>query len=115
MSFLGHFVTPDEVYMEPPKIKAVVDWSLPASQRERQRALCFANFHHRFNCNDVIVAAPVMDSSKVRFCWNLATKRAFKEWKKCFTSAQIVCRPDPCRQFIVEVDASLVGMGSLLS
>lgn len=44
-----------------------------------------------------------------------AAEKAFCELKKRFTSAPILCRPDPSRQFIVEVDASDGGVGAVLS
>lgn len=44
-----------------------------------------------------------------------AAEKAFCELKKRFTSAPILCRPDPSRKFIVEVDASDGGVGAVLS
>ena len=39
----------------------------------------------------------------------------FNNLKSRFTSAPILSQPDPDRQFIVEVDASDVGVGAILS
>ncbi len=40
---------------------------------------------------------------------------AFTKLKGCFVSAPILIAPDPSRQFVVEVDASEVGVGAVLS
>ncbi len=40
---------------------------------------------------------------------------AFAKLKSCFVSAPILIAPDPSRQFVVEVDASEVGVGAILS
>lgn len=41
-----------------------------------------------------------------------AVEKAFCELKKRFTSAPILCRPDPSREFILEVDALDGGVGA---
>ncbi|KAI3370722.1 hypothetical protein L3Q82_007101 [Scortum barcoo] len=63
------------------------------------------------------VAAPLtaLTSSKVTFQWSVAAKEAFDALKTRFTSAPILIIPDPERQFILEVDASDVGVGAVLS
>ncbi|KAI3364400.1 hypothetical protein L3Q82_010825 [Scortum barcoo] len=63
------------------------------------------------------VAAPLtaLTSSKVTFQWSVAAKEAFDALKTRFTSAPILIMPDPERQFILEVDASDVGVGAVLS
>lgn len=40
---------------------------------------------------------------------------AFDKLKDCFTEAPILTQPDPRLQFIVEVDASDLGAGAVLS
>lgn len=57
----------------------------------------------------------VLTSSKVKFNWTTAADKVVIDLKKRFTSAPILCRPDPSRQFIVEVDASDKGVGAILS
>lgn len=63
------------------------------------------------------MAAPLtaLTSSKLKFSWTPAAKRAFNELKKRFTSAPILCQPDPFHQFIVEVEASDGEVSEVLS
>ena len=63
------------------------------------------------------MAAPLhtLTSSKVRFVWTPEAERAFQDLKLRFTSASILVLPDPMQQFVVEVDASNVGVGVVLS
>ncbi|KAF7689976.1 hypothetical protein C0J45_23673, partial [Silurus meridionalis] len=42
-------------------------------------------------------------------------ERAFTKLKSLFTSAPVLALPDPTRQFVVEVDASDLGVGAILS
>lgn len=48
-------------------------------------------------------------------CLRSARSPAFVQLKVLFTSAPVLCHPDTARQFTVEVDASEVGVGAVLS
>ncbi len=66
----------------------------------------------------IVVSPPPLTSltlSKTRFGWSRAAQDAFDRLKGLFTSAPIIITPDPEKQFIVEVDASDVGVGAILS
>lgn len=103
--------------MDPSKVKAVVEWAAPGSRKDLQRFLGFANFYRRFIRNYSSIAAPLtaLTSSSVKFLWSDSAERAFQQLKSRFTSAPVLITPDPSRQFIVEVDASDVGVGAVLS
>ena len=47
--------------------------------------------------------------------WSMAADRAFRELKHRFTTAPILVHLDPSRQFVVEANASDVGVGAVLS
>ena len=63
------------------------------------------------------LAAPLsaLTSPKVLFTWSPAADKAFGDLKQRFTTAPSLIHPDPTRPFVVEVDASDVGVGSVLS
>ncbi|KAG1927234.1 retrotransposable element [Pimephales promelas] len=103
--------------MDPGKVSAVTDWPIPDSRVALQRFLGFANFYRRFIRNFSQVAAPLtaLTSVKSSFRWSDAAQTAFDRLKTLFTTAPILLTPDVSRQFIVEVDASEVGVGAVLS
>ncbi|KAG1928308.1 retrotransposable element [Pimephales promelas] len=105
------------VSMDPGKVSAVTDWPIPDSRVALQRFLGFANFYRRFIRNFSQVAAPLtaLTSVKSSFRWSDAAQTAFDRLKTLFTTAPILLTPDVSRQFIVEVDASEVGVGAVLS
>ena len=92
-------------------------WNQPTTRRELQRFLGFSDFYRRLIRNYRALAAPLtaLTSTLVRVTWSPAVEEAFRELKRQFTSAPILLQPDPNRQFIVEVDASDVGVGAILS
>ena len=49
------------------------------------------------------------------FQWTLACQEGFKQLKKAFTEAPILVYPDYSKPFILETDASLKGLGAVLS
>ncbi len=115
--FLGYIVSAEGVHMDTDKVQAVVDWPTPDSRKALQRFLGFANFYRRFIRNFSQLAAPLtaLTSTKTPFRWSSAAEAAFAKLRSCFVSAPILVAPDPSRQFVVEVDASEVGVGAVLS
>ncbi|KAI2655929.1 Transposon Tf2-6 polyprotein [Labeo rohita] len=115
--FLGYIMSVKGLRMDPDKIQAVVDWPTSDSRNALQRFLGFANFYQRFICNFSQLAAPLtaLTSTKTPFRWSSAAEAAFAKLKSCFVSAPILIAPDPSRKFVVEVDASEVGVGAVLS
>ena len=115
--FLGYTVANGSLQMDPAKVSAVTSWPVPDSRKQLQRFLGFANFYRRFIRNYSSVAAPLtaLTSPKVPFCWTPGADKAFQVLRSRFTNAPILQTPDPDRQFVVEVDASDIGVGAVLS
>ncbi|KAF7656700.1 hypothetical protein LDENG_00037160 [Lucifuga dentata] len=103
VSFLGFIVAEGSIKMDPEKVSAVMSWPVPETRKQLQQFLRFANFYQRFIWGYSNIAAP------------LTAEEAFKILKLWVTSAPILQVPDPDRQFVVEVDASDVGVGAVLS
>ena len=103
--------------MDPEKIKAVKEWPRPTDHKSLQRFHGFAHFYRHFirGYSSIAAALTRLTSMKVRFYWDREAQGAFQEPKRRFTMAPILIHPDPERLFIVEVDASNVGVGAILS
>lgn len=117
VAFLGYIVSEGSIQMDPAKVSAVSSWPVPENRKKLQQFLGFANFYRRFVRNYSTVAAPLtaLTSTKQPFTWTPAAEKAFCTLKSRFTSAPILQMPDVDRQFIVEVDASDVGVGAVIS
>uniref|UniRef100_A0A4W5RP12 ribonuclease H n=1 Tax=Hucho hucho TaxID=62062 RepID=A0A4W5RP12_9TELE len=115
--FLGYIVSTEGIRMDPDKVKAVVDWPSPDSRKALQRFLGFANFYRRFirNFSQIVAPLTALTSPRIMFRWSDTAEAAFAKLKSRFVSAPILIAPDPSRQFVVEVDASEVGVGAVLS
>ncbi len=115
--FLGFILSPEGIRMDPAKVEAVANWPIPDNRKAVQRFLGFANFYRRFIQGFSQIALPLtnLTSTRQRFCWSEQALEAFEKLKSRFVSAPILKNPDPSRQYIVEVDASEVGVGAILS
>ncbi len=102
--------------MDPAKAKAVADWPTPDSRRGSS-IFCGLHFYRQFIRNFSQVALPLTDltSTKKQLCWSSKAQTAFESLKSCFISTPILNTLDPSLQFIVEMDASEVGVGAILS
>ena len=117
VEFLGHIVEKGQVQADPKKVRAVEEWARPTDRTQLRRFLGFANFYRCFIRGFSRVAAPLtaLTSTLCPLSWTPEAERAFSALKSLFTSAPVLMLPQPSRQFIVEVDASDVGIGAVLS
>ncbi|CAJ0932073.1 unnamed protein product [Ranitomeya imitator] len=118
VSFLGFIFSPSTIEMDPVKVQAIYDWTKLTSVKSLQKFLGFANFYRRFIANFSSVAKPLTDLTKKGadvVNWSSAAVEAFQELKRRFSSAPVLCQPDVSLPFQVEVDASEIGAGAVLS
>lgn len=112
----GFFVQQRQLSPDLPKIQAVAEWPTPSTWKQLQRFLRFANFNHHFIRDYRKVVAPVtkLTSSLKLFAWTEEVETAFSHLKVLFTTAPVLSHTNTARQFIVEVDASDMGVGTVL-
>ncbi len=117
VSFLGFIVASESIQMDPAKVSAVSNWSRPENRKQFQHFLGFANFYRRFIRNGSTVAAPLREltSPRATYQWTLAVEKAFSQLEQSFCTAPVLILPGQDSQFIVEVDASDVGVGAVRS
>ncbi|KAK2886271.1 hypothetical protein Q8A73_020217 [Channa argus] len=115
VSFLGYIVSPAGVEMDLGKVSAVRDWPVPESRKQLLHFLGFANFYRCFINNYSSIAAPLykLTLCKSSFSWSPSASQDFSHLKDTFSSAPNLSLPDRSNQFIVEVDASDVGVGAV--
>ncbi|KAI2661862.1 Transposon Tf2-9 polyprotein [Labeo rohita] len=117
-TFLGFIISSQGVAMDPQKLEAVHSWPLPTSLKQLQRFLGFANFYRRFIQGFSATAAPLTALTKPSHgAFHLTPEaiQAFKTLCNLFTTALVLTHPNPDKPFVVEVDASDVGVGAVLS
>lgn len=117
VSFLGFIIAKGAASMDLEKVQAVKNWPTPTSRKQVQKCLGFANFYRKLIKNFSLVAAPLhaLTSQKIQFHWTSHAEGAFQLLKERFTTALVLTLPNPKLQFVVEVDASDIGIEAVLS
>lgn len=93
--FLGYVLSHNRVEMDQAKVKAVKDWPEPATIKELQQFLGFAqNFYRWFIRNystitDALIS--LLKGKPKRLSWSEPVHEAFNK----LTTAPILCHPDP--------------------
>ncbi|KAI8482362.1 hypothetical protein Bbelb_399530 [Branchiostoma belcheri] len=132
VKYLGHRVSAEGVGTDPDKVAAVRDWPVPQNAREVRSFVAFCSYYRRFIPNFAHTASPLHklagrtqkkslrqpSSSCVlskEFVWTDECQTAFDELKVKLVSAPILAYPDFTSPFTLYVDASLSGLGAVLS
>ena len=82
-----------------------------------QRFVGFANFYRRFIKGFSTIIFPITQLTKqnIRFHWSPEAQTAFSVLKKLFTTAPILRHLDPTLPYLLDVDASEVAVGAVIS
>ena len=133
VNFLGHILSKKGVSPNPEKVAKIKDWPIPKTPKEVHSFVGLASYYWRFIPNFtkwegplhglIILAATqqkvqqgIMKKSKIpEFVWSSECQEGFDNLKKVLISAPILAYPDYSKPFILETDASLKGLGAVLS
>lgn len=126
VKYLGHVVGPGGVAVDNDKIQRIKDWPVPQTAAHLRSFLGLAGYYRRFVRSFSKMAAPlhalvpslVKGSGKFKkhtFVWSKEAQAAFDDLKGALTQAPVLSYPDFARPFVVEVDASLQGLGACLA
>ena len=74
-----------------------------------------AGYYRRFVSQYGAIAKPLTDMlKKDNFSWSSTAKEAFQELKQRLVASSVLALPDFSKEFVVEVDASGLGLGVVL-
>ena len=133
--FLGHQLSKDGILPNPKKVNKVKDWPIPKNAKEVHSFLGLVSYYRRFipqfskwasPLHDLIrpiamtkkcarVKLPPLAPNLLKFIWTAEHKESFDKLKDALTSAPILAYPDYSKKFVLEIDASLKGLGTVLT
>ncbi|XP_027174488.1 uncharacterized protein LOC113774122 [Coffea eugenioides] len=116
ISFLGHVISKDGIFVDPVKVEAVFDWKQPETPTEVRSFLGLAGYYCRFIKDFSKLAGPLTDLTKKhgQFFWSSKCEASFQELKKRLTSAPVLALPNGKDRFTVYTDVSREGLGCVL-
>lgn len=117
--YLGHIVGKGQVKPEEAKVTAINNFKRPISKKDVRSFLGLASYYRRFVPGFSTIAAPLSDLTKnnepEKVKWTETTEIAFTTLKSWLVSDAVLMGPNYNKQFILQTDASDVGIGATLS
>ena len=117
VKYLGHEVSAAGISTDPAKTKAVSEWPVPTTVAEVQSFLGLCSYCRRFVDDFATVAKPLtkLTEKGVSFIWKDAEQRSFETLRQKLVTAPVLAFPSREASFILDTDASDVGIGAVLS
>ena len=115
--FLGHVVCAEGVTTDPDKVEAVKTWPVPRNAKEVRRFVGLCTYYWRFVRSFSDVARPLHELTEKgqSFEWTKACEESFQQLKDALVSAPVLASPRTTEPFLLDTDASNVGVGAVLS
>ena len=118
-TYLGHRIGRGGVQPETSKVAAIREMARPRTKKDVRTFLGMTGYYRRFIKNYASVAEPLTELTRKQqpeqVEWNERTEHAFQRLKDTLTSAKLMKNPDFTQTFILQTDASNVGVGAVLS
>ena len=133
VTFLGHILSAQGVSPNPKKVSKIKDWPTPKTPKEVHSFVDLASYYRRFIPSFAkwvgplhALIVPASFKQKIRkgemkksdlpeFRWTQECQEGFDQLKEALIKAPVLAYPDYTKPFIVETDASLKGLGAVLS
>lgn len=116
IEYLGHVVSGKGVTPEPSKIQAMVQWPNPRTAKELRAFLGLTGFYRKFIKGYATIAAPLTSLlCKDAFTWTTESQEAFTQLKSAMTNAPVLALSNFFEPFVIEIDASAMAIGTVLT
>ena len=118
VSFLGHSLSEGVMSPRQETVDKILNAPPPRTLKQLRAFLGLASFYRKYVPNFAVIAAPLTDATKKgnpnEITWNDAREYAFQELKKRISTPPILRLPDVTQPFILQTDASHLGVGAVL-
>ena len=117
VTYLGYCVSAEGISADPGKLDAVKKFPIPTDVKQVRSFVGLTSYYRRFIKSYAKVAKPLHNLTRknTKFCWSKECQEAFEKLKNLLTSAPTLAFPDFEQPFILETDASGVGLGAVLA
>ena len=114
---LGHVISRENIAPDSSKTDKVASWPTLLSTKEVQQFLGFSSYYRRFVQNYATIAKLLhrLTEHPSKFVWTTECQTVFDELRSRLVSPPILAHPDFSRPFILDTDASDIGIKSVLS
>jgi RNase H-like domain found in reverse transcriptase len=115
IEYLRHVISFEGVSTNPNKISAMVNWPVPKTLKDLRGFLGLVCYYRKFIRHYGIISKQLSDLLKKDvFKWNPSAQTAFETLKQAMVTALVLSLPDFSKPFVIETNASQVGIGVVL-
>ena len=117
VTYLGHIVSTEGISTDPTKTEWVKEWPTPCKLTDVRSFLGLCSYYRKFIADFAHVAEPLLwlTRKNMKFLWTDECCRAFEELKRKLTTAPVLAYPEFNIPFVLDTDASDIGIGAVLS
>ena len=117
IKFIGHIVGKGMIRPDPEKVTAVSNYAVPQNLSQLRSFLGLVNYYHDFVKGFALIARPLYQLTRkdVPWEWSGLANAAFESLKACLLTKPCLYPPDFAKPFILQTDASGVGIGAVLT
>ncbi|GFY37959.1 glucose dehydrogenase [Trichonephila inaurata madagascariensis] len=120
IKYLGHLVGQGLRTSGKLKVQVIKDFPIPTNKTQVRTFLGLVGYYRRYIPEISVIAAPLTDLLKGRnrkstVDWNSSCQNAFEELKTRLSENPVLYSPDFTKPFIIQCDASNLGIGVVLS
>jgi hypothetical protein len=115
VDYLGHICLGEGVRADQGKIQAMIECPLPKTVKSLRGFLGLTGYYRKFIKNYGTISAPLTSLLKKNsFEWNTDVEHAFQLLKEAITQVPVLALPNFTQSFVIECDASGIGVGAVL-
>ena len=117
VEYLKHLITMECLRVNPRLVNSITEFTVPHNVSEVQRFLGLTSYYCKFVCGFAGIAQPLhrLTCKEVTYQWTVSCQKAFDELKGKIASAPVLAYPAFNKHFVLETDASIQGLGAILS
>lgn len=118
IKYLGYILDQAGVRPDDEKIQPILRYPAPKSVKEVRRLLGMVGWYQRFIKDYSTLTAPIsqlLRKERTKFGWTEEADLAFQKVKAALVTAPVLMMPDYSKPFLLQTDASDVGIGAVLT
>ena len=115
VKYLGHVVSGEGIAMDPEKVESIRSWPTPTTAKEIRSFVGLCSYYRRFIAGFSNLVQPLLKCADTAFTWTTEAEEVFHKLKTALTEAPILGYPNSEDEIVLDTDASLTGVGAVLS